>query len=233
MRCHAQSGTPPSTSDPIMTTIYEFRQGRTLERPGQLYAIEHARGGEQLRREGASGWTAHIDPPGGFYEIYRDLRLLDLGDAHVGVVQYYEHSRGGHEDPFLTVLSTRGEELWSYFERTAVLSGGLRSSQNLWLLHQASDRLPPEQRAAYKGQVLVQLDLQTGQAQAQIAVAGSVSRRAIDGLDAWLKNHPNHVAYLSATGGRGTVDFHALEGGEVSRALTFEIPLEALLATAP
>ena len=75
--------------------------------------------------------------------MFRENTLLDLGDDFIGVVQHYEHDRGGHTDPFLSVFSASGEPLWSFFERTTNLAHGLISRDRLWLLHSNTDRLRP------------------------------------------------------------------------------------------
>ena len=200
-----------------------------MTRPDGVFSVRHVSGADVVRCEGARSWTLDVEAQPRPYEMFRENTLIDLGEQGVGLVQYYEHERGGHTDPFLSMISPTGELRWSFFERTARLKRGLYTEDSLWFVHSNPARLSAEEASGYRGPVIAELDLNTGAQRRHVACGSARARARVSGLARWLSAQSRYSVSLDLRAGSARVVVHPWSLGSAGELPWFSFPLQTLL----
>lgn len=141
------------------------KAAETLSKDGSRLTIGHedfSDGGvDTLICTGQKNWRVPVKCSMMGYGMFVAAWMLDLGD-YIGFVQLYEHSRGGHTDPTITLVDYEGAVHGTIPRYAGDFDTAAFDDKKLWLRH----RDGREYRAAglpnFTGACLMQIDLETG-----------------------------------------------------------------------
>lgn len=116
---------------------------------------------DTLECTGSNAWQVPVKCVMAGYGMFRANWLLDLGE-YIGFVQLYEHSRGGHADPAITIVDLEGAVRGTIYRYAGDFEVAAYSDQKLWLLHRDGRGHREAGLANSSGSCLMQIDLATG-----------------------------------------------------------------------
>lgn len=135
---------------------------------------------------GANNWQVSVKCSMMGYGMFRATWLLDLGD-YLGFVQLYEHSRGGHTDPTITIIDYTGSVRGTIDRYAGDFEAAAFDEKKLWLRHSDAREYRAAGLPNFTGTCLMQIDLATGKVEWEIPIQVSEKFLASQQLaHAWL-----------------------------------------------
>lgn len=141
-----------------------------LHKKGYTISIQHLKDSKALGEQdelictGKKKWSFVLPNPMQGWGMYRTAYLLDIS-AHVfAVIQLYEHSRGGHTDPKISVFDYKGNLLWSFCHYGVDLEKAVIFDNKIWVLS-AQYRLlniSTEEKMDGKAMILSSFEIKSG-----------------------------------------------------------------------
>lgn len=126
-------------------------------------------GVDTLICNGAHNWRVAVKCSMMGYGMFIATWLLDLGD-YIGFVQLYEHSRGGHTDPTITIIDYAGAVHGTIDRYAGDFETAAFDQKNLWLRHTDAREHRASGLANFTGTCLMQIDLKSGKVEREIPV---------------------------------------------------------------
>lgn len=112
---------------------------------------------------GKNEWSIDVECKMGSYGMFIDAWLLDLGNDVIGFVQLYEHSRGGHTDPTISIIKFDGTLIGIHYQYAGDMFQAAYSKDKLWILHKDHRLSAQQDRQKYSGTLLMEMDLTNAQ----------------------------------------------------------------------
>jgi hypothetical protein len=137
---------------------------KTLEKRGNTFTIRHEDfpdgGQDTLVCTGKNNWEIPVKNAMLGYGMFVDAWLFDL-DVYTALVQLYEHARGGHVDPAVTLTDDKGTLLGSIYRYAGDFNTAAFDAHKLWLLHSDAREHRQAGLSNFTGSCLMQIDLAT------------------------------------------------------------------------
>jgi len=145
----------------------------TLSKNGCRLTCEHedfSDGGvDTLVCAGSHNWRVAVKCSMMGYGMFVATWLLDLGD-YIGFVQLYEHSRGGHTDPTITIVDYAG----AVHGTLACYAGDFETAafdkQKLYLRHRDGREYRAAALTNFTGSCLMKIDLASGKVENEMPI---------------------------------------------------------------
>ncbi len=118
---------------------------------------------------GRKAWRVAVKSSMAGYGIFIDSWFFALGD-YIALVQLYEHSRGGHTDPTLTLFDYEGALRGTVHRYAGEFGLAAFSDTKVWLLHNDARQHRAAGLANFTGSCLMQIDLPTGQLESETPI---------------------------------------------------------------
>lgn len=138
---------------------------KELHKNGNFLQTRHedfADGGvDTLICSGDSSWQVPVKCSMAGYGMFMASWLFNMG-KYIGFVQLYEHSRGGHRDPSVTLIDWSGTPRGTVYRYAGDFEIAAFDDNKLWLLHTDARQYRSEGLANFTGSCLMQIDLATG-----------------------------------------------------------------------
>jgi hypothetical protein len=148
-----------------MNAIRLARAQKTLAITGSTLTVQHEDfndgGVDTLVSSGAQNWSVPVKCSMQGYGMFLATWLFDLGD-YIGFVQVYEHSRGGHADPSITIVGHDGATFGRIDRYAGEFEIAAFNDKYLWLLNRDGREYREAGLANFTGSCLMQIDLATG-----------------------------------------------------------------------
>ena len=116
--------------DTLSIRSFEF----TLEHKDEGYWGKDSTDIVTCKEKGRQRWKQALPHPDPDWRVFWDAHFLGITDKFIGVVQLYEHSRGGHTDPTLSVLNLSGKVLWSFQGNGFNMNGAVLFDRKIWFI---------------------------------------------------------------------------------------------------
>lgn len=146
---------------------------KTFSKDGNLFKMRHEDfpdgGLDTLYCTGQNNWEIAVKNSMMGYGMFVDAWLFDL-DAYVGFVQLYEHSRGGHVDPSVTIADHKGTLLGTIDRYAGDFRYAAFDAHKLWLLHSDAREHRQAGLPDFTGSCLMQIDLAAGRLEREIPI---------------------------------------------------------------
>lgn len=165
---------------------------KSLNRNNYQLSCEHEDftdgGVDTLICQGEKNWRVPVKCSMRGYGMFVATWLFDLGH-YIGFVQLYEHARGGHTDPTITIIDHESA-VYSTIDRYAgEFETAVFDENYLYLRHRDARKYRAEELPNFTGTCIMQIELKTGKVLREIPVQTSEkffsSQRL---LQAWLNN---------------------------------------------
>jgi len=168
------------------------KAAKTLTRNGNHLAMAHedfSDGGvDTLICSGAQNWRVSVKCSMMGYGMFVAAWLLDLGD-YIGFVQLYEHSRGGHTDPTITIVDYEGAIHGTIPRYAGDFESAAFDDKKLRLRHTDSREYRASGLPNFTGACLMQIDLDSGEVESETPIQVSEKFIASQHLTHdWLTN---------------------------------------------
>ncbi|MFO1478946.1 MAG: hypothetical protein U1F40_01960 [Turneriella sp.] len=215
------------------------RAAETLEKLGNRLTMKHEDfddgGVDTLICAGKNQWQVAVKCSMMGYGMFIDNWLLDLGD-YIGFVQLYEHSRGGHTDPSITIVDYTGAVHCTIPRYAGDFETAAFDDNKLWLRHTDAREYRAAGLPNFTGTCIMQIDLQSGSVEREIPVQVPQEYIAAQQLaQAWLTNvglSALRVTFTEVEAGVAldvsVVNYQRAEGREYQ---SLQIPLRDFLST--
>jgi|GEM_PF-6048734 len=149
------------------------KAAETLSKHGSRLTIEHEDFSDgavdTLVCSGAKSWRVPVKCTMMGYGMFIAAWLLDLGD-YIGFVQLYEHSRGGHTDPTITLVDYAGAVYGTIPRYAGDFEAAAFDDQKLWLRHTDAREYRAAGLPNFTGTCLMQIDLKTGNVESETPI---------------------------------------------------------------
>lgn len=149
------------------------RATQTLAKNGNSLTMRHedfSDGGvDTLTCAGKNTWQVSVKCSMLGYGMFIDNWLFDLGNF-IGFVQLYEHSRGGHTDPSITIVDYTGAVHGTIPRYAGDFETAAFDDNKLWLRHTDAREYRAAGLPNFTGTCIMQIDLQSGSVEREIPV---------------------------------------------------------------
>ncbi|AFM12628.1 hypothetical protein [Turneriella parva] len=156
-----------------MNPIKLARAQETLAIGGSALKVQHEDfddgGVDTLVSSGAQNWGVPVKCFMQGYGMFVANWLLDLGD-YIGFVQLYEHSRGGHTDPSITIVGHDGTTFGRIDRYAGDFEIAAFNDKYLWLLNRDGREYREAGLANFTGSCLMQIELATGTVESETPI---------------------------------------------------------------
>jgi hypothetical protein len=146
---------------------------KTLSRNGHSLTTRHedfSDGGvDTLTCNGTNSWQVSVKSSMMGYGMFIATWLLDLG-SYIGFVQLYEHSRGGHKDPAITIVDYSGLVRGTIDRYAGDFETAAFNETKLWLRHTDAREYRAAGLPNFTGASLMQIDLATGRVESETPI---------------------------------------------------------------
>lgn len=123
-------------------------------------------GVDTLVCSGEKSWQVGVKTSMSGYGMFMGSWLFDLGWC-IGFVQLYEHSRGGHRDPSISIIDFDGALRGTVYRYSGDFSTAAFDEKRLWLLHTDRRQYSEGPLRNFSGSCLMQINLATGKVESE------------------------------------------------------------------
>jgi hypothetical protein len=118
---------------------------------------------------GKKNWQVEIKNFMGHYGHFWESAIFDFGN-YFGFVQWYEHTRGGHNDASVSIIDKTGNLLGTHDQSAGNFNVAACTKEKVWLLHRDSRIYQNQKLSNFSGSVLVMIDLEMGMVEKHIPI---------------------------------------------------------------
>lgn len=138
-----------------------------------------------LSCQGQYSWARGFSCPFGGYGMFWRNDLIQVGDREIMLVNWYEHSRGGHTNPFSAVLNLDGKILWKQDLGSCDPSPIAFGEGLIWMVNSFPDDRKTITRPGYTGRNLECRQLANGELVRSLPVFLPDPDQISDGMKRW------------------------------------------------